>query len=285
MTPGPTTRSGACAQRSASALPLADDARHRRRETDAVDRVGVEQPAEEHAELVAGARALGREPPVVGEPLALEEAEDGLRVADVDREQHRAIVRAAVGPTQSYVSSSDRQRLADPLGERLGGETRLVALAAQLLDRHVARGVDLGARDDPRRPVLVPHPDVLHLGVEERVARLRHHLEVELVAEVGRVLGEDAVAEQREDRRVLPLQLELELRLELVQLVEVAHGASVAREAGRPSSSAARSSATRATAGNDRSGVELGERLEREAALVEPRVGNGRPGSSTTRPP
>src|SRR6266581_5691218 len=36
-----------------------------------------------------------------------------------------------------------RERLADLLGERFGGEARLVALAAQLLDGHVARRPDL----------------------------------------------------------------------------------------------------------------------------------------------
>jgi hypothetical protein len=63
--------------------------------------------------------------------------------------------------------------------------------------------------------------------VEERVAGLRDDLEVELVAEVGGVLREDAVAEQAEHGRVFALQLELKLRLELVELVEVAHGGSV----------------------------------------------------------
>src|SRR3954471_6437529 len=60
------------------------------------------------------------------------------------------------------------ERLADLLCERLGGELRLLALPAQLLDGDVARGVDLGARDHPRRPVLVPDPYVLHPQVEER---------------------------------------------------------------------------------------------------------------------
>src|SRR5215471_14096407 len=46
------------------------------------------------------------------------------------------------------------ERLADPLGQRFGGHAGLVALAAELLDGHVARGVDLGARDDPGRAVL-----------------------------------------------------------------------------------------------------------------------------------
>ena len=50
--------------------------------------VGVEQPRDQDAELVAGALAVGREPPVLAQLGALEEPEDRLRVADVDREQH-----------------------------------------------------------------------------------------------------------------------------------------------------------------------------------------------------
>src|SRR5207244_2091411 len=111
------------------------------------------------------------------------------------------------------------------LGQRLRGELRLVALAAQLLHRHVAGGVDLGPRDDPRGAVLVPDPDVLHLEVEERIARLGHVLEVELVAEVRRVLRQHAVAEEAEDGRVLLLEAKLELGLELVEIVQMAHGA------------------------------------------------------------
>src|SRR5439155_17333793 len=103
----------------------------------------------------------------------------------------------------------------------------LVALAAELLDGHVTRGVDLGPRDHPGGPVLVPYPHVLHAKVEERIAGLRDVLEVELVAEIGRVLGEHAVAEQPEDRRVLLLECELELRLELVELVDVGHEAVI----------------------------------------------------------
>src|SRR5204863_8549762 len=119
------------------------------------------------------------------------------------------------------------ERLADPLGERLGRQRRLVAVAAQLLDGHVARGVDLGARDDPGRAVLVPDPDVLHLQVEEGVALLRDVLQIELVAEVRRVLRQHAEAEQAEDRRVLLLERELELGLELVKLVEMRHEATI----------------------------------------------------------
>src|SRR2546423_4182275 len=137
----------------------------------------------------------------------------------------RLIAQAETPTTRSWLERLvvGAQRLADALGERLGGQRRLVAVAAQLLDGHVARGVDLGARNDPGRAVLVPDPDVLHLQLEERVALLRHVLQVELVAEVRRVLRQHAVAEEAEDRRVFALQGELELGLELVQLVEVGH--------------------------------------------------------------
>src|SRR5947208_210160 len=60
-----------------------------------------------------------------------------------------------------------RERFPDPLGERLGGQLRILALGPELLHRDVARGVDLGPGDDPGRAVLVPDPDVLHLQVEE----------------------------------------------------------------------------------------------------------------------
>src|SRR4051794_24133464 len=70
------------------------------------------------------------------------------------------------------------QRVADLLGERLRGQSGLFALAAELLDRDVARGPDLGARDDARGPVLVPHPHVFHPEMEERVAGLGNLLQV-----------------------------------------------------------------------------------------------------------
>ena len=63
--------------------------------------------------------------------------------------------------------------------------------------------------------------------MEEGVARLGDVGEVELVAEVRRVLRQHAVAEEPENGRVLLLKGELELGLELVKLVEVRHGDSV----------------------------------------------------------
>ena len=118
-------------------------------------------------------------------------------------------------------------------------------------------------RDDPARPVLVPDPDVLHLDLEQRVGGLDPRLQLDLVAEVGRVRREHAVAEQREDRRVLLLQLELEIGLELVELVEVRHHADC---------SPATRSASGPRPGTTRSRVELGQRLEREQALVQARM-------------
>src|SRR5262249_10153189 len=129
--------------------------------------------------------------------------------------------------------------------QRLRREAGLLALAVELLHGDITGGVHLGTRDDPCRTVLVPHPDVLHLDVEERVARLGHHLEIELVAEVRGVLREDAVAEQAEDCRVLLLQPELELGLEFIQFIEMTHASE---------SSAASTSATRPRPGTTRSG-------------------------------
>src|SRR5581483_7835212 len=126
-----------------------------------------------------------------------------------------------------------RLRLADALGERLRRQRGLVVLAAQLLDGDVARGEDLGARDDPRRPVLVPDPDVIELQVEERIRLLRDIRALELVAEIRRVLRQDAVAKQAEHGLVVPLQPELAIGLGRVQTVEVRHpGVSVAAHAG-----------------------------------------------------
>src|SRR5262245_30911869 len=123
------------------------------------------------------------------------------------------------------------ERFADSLCERLGGQLRAAALSAELLDRDVAGRVDLGPRDQPRRAVLVPDPDVLHLQVVEGIAGLRRVIEVELVAEIGRVLGQHAEPEQFEDVGVFALQPELELRLELVELVDVRHAVILAPRA------------------------------------------------------
>src|SRR5206468_12995369 len=160
--------------------------------------------------------------------------------------------------------------LADLLGERLGGQAGLVALRTELLDGDVPGRPGLGTRDDPRRPVLVPHPDVLHLQMEERVGRLRDLRQLEPVAEVGRVLGQDAVPEEAEDGRVLPLEAKLELRLELVELVEVAHAAEC--------SFASRAS-TRPFPGTSRAGSSSASGSRTKARSANLGCGTTRPGS------
>src|SRR4029079_17727323 len=71
-------------------LVLADQPRDGRRQADAVQSVEVEEVVEQRAELVARALRLRREAPARAELRAVEEPEDRLRVADVDREQHLA---------------------------------------------------------------------------------------------------------------------------------------------------------------------------------------------------
>src|SRR5438552_5930622 len=168
------------------------------------------------------------------------------------------------------------QAVAQPLGELVCGELGLVALALQLLDGHVGRGVDLDPRDHPTGPVLVPHPDVLHLHVEEGIRRLWHVLEVELVAEVCRVLRQNAEAEERIDRAVLLLEPELQLRLEVVELVEVAHGFDCSP---RMRASTEPCPGTKSPASRADSGSRTKSRSARRGCRTL------RPGPSTTPPP
>ena len=90
---------------------------NRRADADPVDLVGVEQAGDQNAELVAGPLAVGRQAPVLAQLGAVEQTQEGLRVADVDREQQGL---------QVFV---DRARLTEALGERLGREAGLLALA------------------------------------------------------------------------------------------------------------------------------------------------------------
>ncbi len=73
-------------------LPLADQHRDGRGKADPVDVVEVEQAAQQDAELVGGRGALGGQPPVVRQLGVRVQTERGLRVADVDGEEHRAQV-------------------------------------------------------------------------------------------------------------------------------------------------------------------------------------------------
>src|SRR2546421_10106633 len=93
----------------------------------------------------------------------------------------RLIAQAETPTTRSWLERLvvGAQRLADALGERLGGQRRLVAVAAQLLDGHVAGGIDLRPPGDPGRAGLVPDPDGPPPQPEERVALRRAGLQVE----------------------------------------------------------------------------------------------------------
>ncbi len=71
-------------------LPLPHEDGHGGREADPGDALEVEEPGQEHTELVGRRRPLGREPPMLGELAVAVETERGLRVADVDGEEHRA---------------------------------------------------------------------------------------------------------------------------------------------------------------------------------------------------
>ncbi len=73
-------------------LPLADEDGHGAREADPVDALEIEESGEEHAELIGRARALGGEPPVICELAVAVQAKRRLRVAHIDRKEHRAEV-------------------------------------------------------------------------------------------------------------------------------------------------------------------------------------------------
>ena len=94
------------------------------------------------AELVPRPLRLGRDPPALAEHVAVVETEDGLRVPDIDREQHRGI------ETLSGLKKSSSRGVDSPMrsASASGSQRRLIAVAAQLFDRHVAGGEDLGAR-------------------------------------------------------------------------------------------------------------------------------------------
>ena len=149
-------------------LVLAHELRHRRAEHDPVERLEVDERAKQHGELVAGVPPDSVPTRNCSASRRRRRARRRSACCRVDREQHSSRARAA-----GLRARRRGREVAHPLGERLGGERRLLAVAAELLDGHVARRPDLDARDHPRRPALVPDPDVLHLHLEERVRRLR----------------------------------------------------------------------------------------------------------------
>ena len=94
---GPTIRQALPDVRSAELLPLGAELRHDGRDDRAVEPIRSRgPPAQSRSEIVAASSSAvafgsGGEAPVARQLRALEGTEVGLRVPDVDREQHRAM--------------------------------------------------------------------------------------------------------------------------------------------------------------------------------------------------
>src|SRR3954447_21103895 len=97
LTPGPTTRIGASTQRAArrSHSRISVGTVEARQMPSTASRSSIPPrstpsaaPAEAPAELAARPVPPRAPPPVVRQPLAVVETEDGLGVADIDSEQH-----------------------------------------------------------------------------------------------------------------------------------------------------------------------------------------------------
>src|SRR6058998_1295106 len=65
------------------------------------DAAGAKEAEQHHAVLVRGALGLGLQAPVARQAVALVDADLGVRVADVDREQHRPYARYPPGSVTS----------------------------------------------------------------------------------------------------------------------------------------------------------------------------------------
>ena len=111
--------------------------RHRRADRDAVDlgaaghRVLVEQTLQDHGDLVGRPGRLRPDPPVLDEVVALEQAEHGVGVADVDGEQHHAppsltltLSMSRVVPTRAATASSASPVKSSGTSCRVAGSTR-----------------------------------------------------------------------------------------------------------------------------------------------------------------
>src|SRR5436190_17397325 len=201
LTPGPTTSSGTLAHRSARC----SYSRIRRGTVDDRQMPSSAMPCRKSA------RSAPSSSPVRCASVAIRQRSPSCSPSKSPKTVCVFPTSTASSTPETYATSRDLDVVvarghvpADALRERLRGQRRLVAFAAQLLDRHVAGDdEDLRARDHARRAVLVPHPDVLELQVEERVCSLRHDRPLQLVAEVRRVGGEHAVAEEAEHGLVL----------------------------------------------------------------------------------
>jgi hypothetical protein len=142
--PGPHDERGDAQVLLAHGRPLQREARHDRGDAHLVDLVTRPQPDEreeplhEARHLVAGAMTDGRHPPVLEHLALVEEPDGGLRVADVDDQQHLDLqVERQVEPR-----GTGRQR---PGGEHVGARGRELAHA---LERDAAGHLDHGPAGD-----------------------------------------------------------------------------------------------------------------------------------------
>ena len=145
------------------------------------------------------------------ERIALEQPEHGLRVTDVDCEQHRSD-RAKRGLLLFVL----RPRLGHPLGELVRRERRLLAVgpSSSTVTSPVVSTSTRGIIRVGR--LLFQTQTILQLELAERIRRLRHVLHVELVAEIRRCPGSERSTGTGVNGAVLLLQPQLELGLVIV---------------------------------------------------------------------
>src|SRR5437899_1452443 len=135
--------------------------RHDARDGDPGDVLGrgaarAEEAEQHHAVLVRGALGLGLQAPVARQAVAVVDPDLGVRVADVDREQHRPYVRYPPGTVTSPAStrttppSGRRSRSAPsssrpstrPASSPSGEATRTSAPVSTEYDSHSARTLE-----------------------------------------------------------------------------------------------------------------------------------------------
>lgn len=87
-----------------------------------------------------------------------------------------------------------------------------------LLNGYIAEGKDLGALDEPRWPVHVPHPGIRHRHLVVDVAPLGANLEIDDVTQIEPSLGFYGIFEDPDDVLVLAVELQLHPILVLFQI-------------------------------------------------------------------
>src|SRR5262245_22219488 len=98
------------------------------------------------------------------------------------------------------------------------GRERDVGLL-QLLDVDVLERHHADVLDEPRRPVHVPHPGVVHLDLEVDLAVDVADVQVDLVGQIEPALRLHHVRELTHDVAVLAIELELHLGLVLLEIL------------------------------------------------------------------